>query len=74
LHLRNRIVLIALIVLHLAAILWYRVARGRPLTHAMITGDALAPETPSARDDLLVRLSGLALAILCGLAVWALVR
>ena len=73
-HLRNRIVLIALIVLHLAAIVWYRVARDRRLTHAMITGDALAPETPSARDDLPVRLSGLALAILCGLAVWALVR
>jgi cytochrome b len=105
-HLRNRIVLIALIVLHLAAIVWYRVARDRRLTHAMITGDAplpeagphksaapgsagasqaqstfftqtaelARPETPSARDDFLVRLSGLALAILCSLAVWALVR
>lgn len=74
-HLRNRFVLIALIALHLVAIVWYRAARGRRLTRAMITGDAaLLPHTPAARDDLLVRLGGLALAVLCGLAVWVLVR
>ncbi len=46
-HLVNRYVLIALIVLHLAAIAWYTRVRRRPLVRAMIDGN-LALTAPEA--------------------------
>lgn len=82
-HLRNRIVLIALIVLHIAAIAWYRLARRKHLTRAMITGDTVVTDAPvgpsglnppAARDDGWTRLGGLVVAALCGLSVWLLLR
>lgn len=76
LHLANRLVLIALIVLHIAAIIWYRFARGRRLTSAMFTGDSAdAPiGAPASRDDLTMRLRALAVAALSIACVWVLVR
>lgn len=75
-HLANRFVLIALIVLHVSAILWYRVARGKRLTSAMITGDAIAdqPEAEPSRDDAVLRIKALIIATLSATAVWLLVR
>jgi len=75
-HLLNRFALIGLIVLHLAAILWWRLRRGKRLTQAMLTGNVqqAAPDTPAARDDASVRLRALLILIACAAAVWALVR
>lgn len=76
LHLANRIVLIALIALHVMAIVWYRFARGRRLTTAMVTGDSA--EAPMgalpARDDASIRLRALLVAAVSAVAVWALIR
>ena len=72
LHLANRIVLIALIVLHVTAIVWYRLARGRKLTSAMVTGDSA--QTPvgalPAQDDAAVRVRALLVAAASAWAVW----
>lgn len=75
-HLSNRFVLIGLIVLHAGAILWYRVVRGKHLTAAMITGDAVAnhPGAEPSRDDAALRIKALVIAALSAAAVWTLVR
>lgn len=58
--------LIALVVLHLAAIAFYRYARGRDLIVPMISGDKrLAPGVPSSADAAPQRLLALLLAALC---------
>lgn len=78
-HLVNRYVLIALIVLHLAAIAWYARVRRRPLVRAMIDGDlALAapqasPPAPAA-DSARVRAGALVLLAASAAVVWAIVR
>ncbi|MDT3678167.1 MAG: cytochrome b/b6 domain-containing protein [Burkholderiaceae bacterium] len=82
-HLVNRYVLIALIVLHLAAITWYARARRRPLVRAMIDGNVpLAsrearsqdawPPVPAA-DDAGVRASAALLLGASAALVWAVV-
>ncbi len=64
-------VLIALIVLHVGAIVWYRVRKGQALVAAMLHGDKSLPEAvPSSRDCLPQRV----LAVLIGLACAAAVR
>ena len=79
-HLANRIVLIALIVLHVGAIVWYRVVRKKSLTRAMITGDAAfeaaqhGAAAQAARDDTAIRLRALVALAASAAAVWALVR
>lgn len=76
LHLANRFVLIGLIALHLLAIAWYRIARGKRLVRPMITGDSA--QTPAnaepAQDDLSVRLRALVVFVAAGAAVAWLVR
>ncbi|MEN9317074.1 MAG: hypothetical protein RIS35_3467 [Pseudomonadota bacterium] len=69
-HKVNRIVLIGLVALHLAAIAFYRLRGRRGLVAAMITGDARCEaEAGPARDDLRVRAGALLLAAACaGLA------
>lgn len=71
-HRLNEPVVLGLIALHLAAIVWYRVRRGKNLVGTMIHGDADAAATPGAlpsRDDASIRLLALALAAACAAAV-----
>jgi len=70
-HLTNRFALIALIVLHLAAIIWWRLRHGKRLTRAMVTGDAedFPPATEAARDDATVRIRAFVILAICAGAV-----
>lgn len=66
-------VLIALVALHIAAILWYLWARGQNLILPMIHGDKLLPQAvEAARDDVGSRLLAGVLFLLCAAAVTAL--
>lgn len=68
-------VLIALVVLHVAAILYYHFRKGRNLTRPMIGGDQLLPSgTPSSRDDAVTRWKALALFALSCTAMTLIVR
>lgn len=65
-------ILITLALLHVGAIVYYRLRQGRNLVGPMITGDKQLPaDTPSSTDTLLTRLlaAGLALAS-AGLVTW----
>ena len=64
--------LITLIVLHIAAIVYYRIARRRKLVKPMVTGDKLLPAgTPASADGPRQRVLALVLfAIGLGLAAW----
>ena len=64
-------ILIALVVLHVAAIVYYR-RRGTDLVTPMLTGDKPLPaEVPAAADTLATRLTALVVAAAFGaLAVW----
>lgn len=76
LHQFNRIVVMALVLLHLAAIAYYRFVRRDALVGPMLTGDREIPgatEQDSARDGLRERLLGLALAAASAAIVWAVV-
>jgi cytochrome b len=58
--------LIGLVVLHLAAIAFYRLALGRDLVAPMISGDKpLGPEVPASADGAPQRLLALVLAVVC---------
>jgi cytochrome b len=64
--------LLGLVLLHLAAIAFYRIARKRKLVQAMIDGDKLLPvarAVPPARDDAATRIAGAVLLCACVLAV-----
>lgn len=79
LHRVNRVVVIVLILLHVGAVVFYRVARGRNLVAPMVSGDAPAtlpgvPGARPARDDAAMRLRALAILAASAAAVWALVR
>lgn len=54
-HQINKIVLLALIVLHLLALLWYGLVKRQPLVRAMLTGNKPAGQIPErtapAQDD-----------------------
>lgn len=75
-HATNENFVIALIALHLLAILIYTLT-GKGLVRAMITGNAnasrYASDSPMARDDLGLRLWGLILAFCCGAGAWWLI-
>lgn len=65
-------VLLGLVLLHVAAIAFYRVVRGRKLARAMVDGDKLLPAAavqPSARDDAGSRTLAAVLFVLCLMAV-----
>ncbi|ODP34506.1 cytochrome b/b6 domain-containing protein [Pandoraea sp. ISTKB] len=74
-HLRNQWVLIALVALHVLAIVYYRVARKKDLIKPMILGDKklTGPALP-ARDDWRVRVGALVLIVLASALVYRIVN
>jgi len=67
--------LLGLVLLHIAAIVFYRIARKRKLVQAMIVGDKLLPAAravPPARDDAGTRALGAAVLCASLFAVWML--
>jgi cytochrome b len=64
--------LLALVALHIAAIVYYRVRHRKNLVQAMVTGDKTLPAgTPASVDGQPQRLLALALAALCaGVVAW----
>jgi cytochrome b len=67
--------LLALVVLHVAAILYYLLRKGDNLVRPMIRGDkVVASAAASSRDDAATRLLALVVLVLCGAAVAWLVR
>ena len=77
-HKLNRLVVIGLVLLHLAAIAFYAIVRRRNLVRPMITGDAVIAlseaAAPPGRDDLATRLRAAALMLASTAAVYALVE
>jgi cytochrome b len=76
LHRLDEWVLLILIGLHVAAVLWYTLARRQNLIASMITGDApvaqLPPATQPAEDSWRIWLKALILALAATALVWAL--
>lgn len=71
----TKVILIVLVLLHIGAILWYKIKKGNNLVGPMITGDKeLDSATRASRDDLITRTLGLAALLLCALAVAAFLR
>ena len=67
----NKVVLIALVLLHVAAIVYYRVAKRRDLVRPMVTGDKeLASALEPARDTSASRLFALCLFVVILSGVW----
>jgi cytochrome b len=65
----GQLVLIALVVLHVAAVAWYA-AHGRKLVAPMITGSAeVDAHIPPSRDDAFARLAALVTLVACAAAV-----
>lgn len=64
--------ILAMVALHVLAIVLYRVKRGRDLVTPMIVGDKLlASDVPAARDSVATRALAALLLVLCGaLAAW----
>ncbi|MGC7406707.1 cytochrome b/b6 domain-containing protein [Pandoraea pneumonica] len=74
-HQRNQWVLVGLVVLHVVAIVYYRVRRKKDLITPMIVGDKpLATPTPPARDDWRVRAGALVLIVLASAVVYRIVH
>jgi cytochrome b len=70
----GQVVLIALVVLHLAAIAWY-LFRGDTLVRAMITGSReVDAHIRESRDDAVSRLAALVVLVMCAAAVSWLVK
>ena len=65
-------IVMALVALHLLALLFYATLRRKPLVRSMIDGDKWLPaHTPHSVDNLATRLLALVLAALCGAgALW----
>lgn len=71
----TKVILIVLVLLHIAAILWYRFRRGQNLVSPMVTGDKeLDADFVESRDTLGTRLIALGILAMCGMAVAALLR
>ena len=82
-HNQNEFVILGLVVLHLAAIAFYRFAKRTSLVRPMIVGDKLVPvgssgrgpAEPAARDDLGIRVRalivlGIAIALVMAIVWW----
>ena len=66
----GKLVLLALVLVHVGAIVWYRVRRQQSLVPAMVHGDKSLPEaTPASHDSMGTRLLALVLLLGCALAV-----
>ena len=71
----GQVILIVLALLHVAAIVFYRVKKGKNLVQPMLTGDKVLPAgTPAANDTVAVRLLALGLALACAAVVTWVVR
>lgn len=71
----GQVMLIALVLLHVAAIVFYRVKKNRNLVPPMITGDKQLPAgTPASRDDNRTRALAVVLALGCAALVTWIVR
>ena len=74
LHHSNEWIMIALVALHLAAVVWYALVRRQTLVRAMITGDMpagqLADDAQASEDGPAVWLRGLVLAACVAGLVW----
>ncbi|MBK9137036.1 MAG: cytochrome b/b6 domain-containing protein [Betaproteobacteria bacterium] len=71
----GKAILIALVVLHIGAIVFYRLRRGKNLVGPMLSGDKALPEAsvdvPASRDDLRTRGLALVLALAsAALSIW----
>ncbi len=62
-------VIYGLVVLHIAAVVYYAAFRSEPLLATMVTGDRHGVNVPPAQDDAAVRLRALVIAALCALLV-----
>lgn len=71
-HRRNQNILIALVVVHVAAIAYYRLRLKQDLISPMLTGDAVLPNPyPNSPDNLAMRLRALIIATGCAaLVAW----
>ena len=70
----GKFIVLALVVLHLLAIVYYRFAKKENLVRPMIVGDKQVPTAvPSARDSTQSRLLALGVLCLCALVVYGLV-
>lgn len=66
----GQIVIIVLVILHVGAVLFYRLARGRDLIGPMLRGDKLLPmSTPASADRPATRLAALAIVAVAGAGV-----
>lgn len=75
LHKLNESIMLALIVLHIAAIFWYRIKGRKDLLGPMLHGDAklaTGQAAPSAKDTWSVRLGALLLALVISAGLWLL--
>lgn len=71
----TKVILIVLVLLHIAAILWYRFRKGQNLVQPMVTGDKeLDGSFVESRDTLGTRILALGILAMCGVAVAALLR
>lgn len=71
----GKLVLLALVVLHVGAIVFYRFKKGENLVAAMVHGDKELPHAfNGARDDQSTRLLAVVVLVLCAIAVWLLLR
>ena len=71
----GKFALIALVLLHVAAIVYYRVAKQKNLVRPMLGGDkSLPPQTPASRDDGHTRFLALVLFMGCGAVALAVAR
>jgi cytochrome b len=69
----GKLILLALVGLHVLAILFYGVLKKQQLVKAMISGDQEAPEPapPAARDDAITRMGALVLFLgCCAVVAW----
>ena len=66
----GKFIVIGLVVLHLMAILFYKLVKKQSLVRPMVVGDKqLTAQVPGARDTTDTRLLALVLLALCGTAV-----
>ncbi len=66
----GKFILLALVLLHVGAVLWYKLRKKQNLMPAMLHGNKMvASETPSSRDDMTTRWGACIVLLLCGLAV-----
>lgn len=70
----GKLILIALVALHLGAIAFYKLVKKQALVRPMIVGDKAVPTPlPASRDNARTRLLALVLLLLCAAAVYGIV-